>query len=66
MKKSMAYNIPRGGRPGRNRIVAGLADHRGRGQTGVMNALLEAYILPMMGVVLIAMLIWAGYDSRKN
>jgi hypothetical protein len=31
-----------------------------------MNALLETYILPMMGVFLIAMLIWAGYDSRKN
>mgnify|MGYP000958367570 CR=1 FL=1 len=31
-----------------------------------MNALLETYILPVMGVVLIAMLIWAGYDSRKN
>jgi hypothetical protein len=31
-----------------------------------MNALLEANILPMMGVVLIVMLIWAGYDSRKN
>jgi len=31
-----------------------------------MNALLEANILPMMGVFLIVMLIWAGYDSRRN
>jgi hypothetical protein len=31
-----------------------------------MNAFLEANILPLMGVFLIAMLIWAGYDSRKN
>jgi len=31
-----------------------------------MNALLETYILPAMGLFLIAMLIWAGYDSRKN
>ncbi len=31
-----------------------------------MNALIETYSLPMMAVVLIAMLIWAGYDSIKN
>lgn len=31
-----------------------------------MNALIEAYSLPLMAAVLIAMLIWAGYDSIKN
>jgi len=31
-----------------------------------MNALLETYSLPMMAVVLIGMLVWAGYDSIKN
>lgn len=61
----MACNIPRRAPPSRNGFCR-LAGRRGAGQTEAMNALIETYSLPMMAVVLIAMLIWAGYDSIKN